>query len=246
MYTWSLVSAGLPNAYSPAAARDLMSYCTPTWISDYNYQAILQWRGTNANGTVTRSAAPAPPCDCLVVWGSDAGGELRLEPSFAARTRATMPARGGSYVLRGERLDGSEVFSHAFEPAEVDHAPGVRQFTLAIPVGVDERAALARLILRGPDGRTVELRARRALLRPGTTPAPVAVHSLRRLTDGDLEVQWNASDYPGAIVRDARTGTVLAIGRTGRTRVRDAGRPIELLLSDGVRTTAVAIGTAAR
>jgi hypothetical protein len=48
--------------------KDLMSYCNPTWISDYTYKKILHsGQGVPSAPGITREA---PRESCLLVWGS--------------------------------------------------------------------------------------------------------------------------------------------------------------------------------
>jgi hypothetical protein len=47
---------------------------------------------------------------------------------------------------------------------------------------------------------------------------------------------WDRNDFPAALLRDSRTGRILSILRNGQLTTRVAPG-LELLLSDGVRTT---------
>src|SRR6185369_47412 len=144
VYTASLNPPSLPAAFG-ATYSDIMSYCTPVWISDYNYEALLNWRA--AATAVSASVASASPasCECLVVWGSVQGDSVTLNPAFVTRAHVALPERAGAYHLEGLDARGAPLFSYDFEPAEVDHAPGVRQFTFAVPVAEAPLAALRRL-----------------------------------------------------------------------------------------------------
>jgi hypothetical protein len=41
------------NALLQQTTSDLMGYCSPTWISDYNYKAVLTYRASTNAGTIT-------------------------------------------------------------------------------------------------------------------------------------------------------------------------------------------------
>jgi hypothetical protein len=52
-------------------------------------------------------------------------------------------------------------------------------------------------------------------------------------------VQWDSSSHPMIMVRDARTGHVLAFGRDGVAQVDSRGRSMsgyEVLISNGVKS----------
>ena len=65
-----------------------MSYCTPAWISDYNYQGLMDWRSVPS---VAGGASPAATCECLIVWGTVRGDSITLHPALVARIRDAMP-----------------------------------------------------------------------------------------------------------------------------------------------------------
>jgi hypothetical protein len=233
LYTYSLGGSGLPPAFAPQSASDFMSYCTPAWISDYTYAALLAWRG----GPVAASARIVPggsACECLIVWGSTDGNSLRLGPAFVTRARVALPSRPGAFTVTGEGDDGTAVFAYSFEPAEIDHAPGARHFTFAIPLTPSQRGALARIRVSG-GGRSAVLATRPG---PGTPGAPLSDGRVRvtRVGAGQVEVAWDRTEFPFVIARDAGTGAVLALGSGGRLVARTLSDEIDVVVSDGVRS----------
>lgn len=50
-------------------------------------------------------------------------------------------------------------------------------------------------------------------------------------------VDWDAERHPMVLVRDPGTGQVLSFARGGRMNVRTDAAALDLLFSDGVRTT---------
>lgn len=229
LYSISLGVPGLPTIYAPNGSSDVMSYCNPAWISDYNYAALLQARLTAAAAVASAGA----PCECLLVWGSVERDSIRLRPAFAMRTREALPLRPGSYTMTGERGDGRPLFSFTFEPSEIDHAPDVRHFTFAVPLATADRAALARIRVSGR-GRP------ESVLSVRSTTAAAEV-SASRGTDDALEVRWNASQFPAAIVRDAGSGAILGLGFQGRLITRPTSGDVEMLLSNGVSSVPIRV-----
>jgi len=55
----------------------------------------------------------------------------------------------------------------------------------------------------------------------------------------DVTVRWQNSRYPMAMVRDAATGEVMGFVRRSGAAVATGGRAVEVVFSDGVRSTVV-------
>jgi hypothetical protein len=206
--------------------RDLMSYCDPTWISDYTYKAILNFRAANPM-TVNARISTAAVRRGLLVWGRIEQGRLVLEPGFEVDAPAALPPRGGPNRLEGFGPSGEVLFSLAFAGDRVADSPDPNDETFAFVIPMSQ--------LRGVDldrlrfsalGRQVEQR------RTGGGAIP----SAQRTAPGRVRVTWNASAARAAMVRDARTGEVLSFGRGGVVDLPTASDDLEVTLSDGVRS----------
>ena len=84
----------LSGVAKQSSLRDLMSYCDPSWISDYTYRNLLNFRSTyypNTGSAPGRAASQRG----LLVWGRIEGGRLVLEPGIEVDAPALLPTRGG-------------------------------------------------------------------------------------------------------------------------------------------------------
>ncbi|MEO8636009.1 MAG: M12 family metallo-peptidase [Gemmatimonadales bacterium] len=211
---------------APGTYKDLMSYCNPDWISDYNYSAILSYRGSGP--LVAAVSAPAGPEGGLLVWGRIRDGIVTLEPSFTVTAPVQLPSRTGPYRIEGFTGAGRRVFSLSFAAEPVADLPrgAEAHFAFVLPLDAAERASLARVQLtaRGLSA----LRSTPAALR-----APAVAPSSRRLTSGDVELRWDAA-YPMALVRDAASGEILSFARGGVAQVNAPSGAVRLDLSTGV------------
>ncbi|MCY3600023.1 MAG: Ig-like domain-containing protein [Gemmatimonadetes bacterium] len=142
----SLVDPGSP-------VRDFMSYCDPTWVSDYYFTNALRYR---LQDTLEVWEAPAASRTLLVSGGAGADGALHLDPAFVVDARPVLPHAPGPYTLTGERADGSELFSISFDMGVIWDGDGESGFTFALPVEPVWETALTSLSLAGPGG-TVEI-----------------------------------------------------------------------------------------
>ena len=244
LYSFSLNPSAPPVAFAPGAASDVMSYCTPVWISDYTYEGILNARTTAA---ATATADPADRlCECLIVWGAMEGDSVSLKPPFVVRTRAALPARRGSASVIGEARDGRQLFHYEFEPAELDHAPDIRHFTFAIPLDEGDRRALVRIRARFR-GRAAEVRPR-SVLDGASADVAVIRSAVRASRSGAeaLELRWDTVAAPVVIVRDPATTRILSIATSGRVVVKTPLSELDVALSDGTTSTVARVRAARR
>ncbi len=160
--------AGNTRIVDPAEYRDLMTYCDPSWISDYHFVKAMEYRREHES-LILRSTDPEPT---LLLWGNAGPGDLLLEPAFLIDAPPKRPTKAGPYHLAGFDAVGRSLFSYSFAPDEVEHGGG--QFAFAIPY--EDRwggpGGLDHVRLSGPDG-TVSIErsgSRRAslVMDPGT------------------------------------------------------------------------------
>ena len=144
-------ATGFGTLYNPDTHKDLMSYCDPPWISDYNFTKALTFRLASFP-----AAFPQPPVasrtTTLLLWGGVQDGELRLEPAFVHDARTKLAETPGPYQLTGLDSEGRRLFSLSFMPDELDH--GGSSFLFAIPFEPEWTEDLDRVTLTGPQGST--------------------------------------------------------------------------------------------
>ena len=61
--------------------------------------------------------------------------------------------------------------------------------------------------------------------------------ALRALGGPDVELAWDATAHPMALVRDPESGEILTFARGGSVRFRTPGAEVEVVLSDGLRSS---------
>lgn len=131
----------------PPWHKDLMSYCGPTWISDYHFTKALHYRIERESGIPPPAAVRA-----LLVWGGvDEAGAPFLEPAFVVDAPPVLPEFGGDYRIAGASPEG-EIFSFSFAMPVLAHGEGRSIFTFIVPVPPDWGRELAEISLSGPGG----------------------------------------------------------------------------------------------
>ncbi len=215
----------------PAQQFDLMTYCDPTWISDYNYELVMGYRQTSrydsafwAPETEAAAGLAASSEGSLIVNVGVSRGALRLGPVVESEASAQVPPLGGPYTLEGLDETGGVVFSLSFTPRPLDH--GGALFSAALPRSLAQPERLATLRVTGPEG---VLEAGRAT----SGPPPMAVTEAGA---GRQVARWDATTYRLAVVRDRATGRIVAMARGGEIPLPGDPSELDVTLSDGVRS----------
>ena len=131
----------------PPDTYDVMTYCHPVWISDYNYGAAVRFR------LRAQSSRPAPAGKerVLAVQGSvDADGNPVLHPAFYIDGTPTA-VTGDSHVVTASG-PGGVLFSYRFAPHEIVDGPGGASFFHLVPVTWRDEQ-LDSITFATPDGR---------------------------------------------------------------------------------------------
>lgn len=145
---------GVRRIVGPREYRDLMSYCDPSWISDYHFMKALAFR--RARDPLRPTDAAGPPTDAtgrvLILWGSVGGEELLIDPAFVVEAPPRPPREPGPYRIEGLDAAGRRLFDFSFAPNEVEF--GGAQFAFAIPYEAAwaGAAGLDRIRLSGAEG----------------------------------------------------------------------------------------------
>ena len=216
------------NAVMTASSQyDYMSYCHPPWTSDYTYKGVMDSRGTSTS-IVSLASAPEPS---YLIWGRIAPEGIVLEPAFEITAQATPLPRSGPYLLEAFNAQGQRVLYLSFEGETLDHREVERHFSFVIPKS--QLGELASIRLRA-NGREA---VRSSAAPDAIAAASAAVASARAAGFGRSRVTWNSARYPAALIRDAATGQVVSIARGGAVDVLPRSQNVDVVLSDGVRST---------
>jgi len=226
------------SALKLPTVKDIMSYCDGNlWVSDYTFKGVLAYRAAGPIGliqTLDGTAAPHALQECLLVSGSVRNGKVELNPSFQVWTVPTAQS-GGSHEFLMEDVRGTTLRRVAFEPiaiADLPEGQDLRHFTFAIPMDATTQSSLHLLrVQRGAE----TLAERRTTLLPGTARVvrePVAMV----MSPGRTHLSWDHQVHGKVMVRDPRTGEVVAFLEGGSAMLENDATELEFTFSDGVRS----------
>jgi len=226
---WGLDVATL-SLKAPTTWFDLMGYCNNDWVSDYTWNAVVNFRAASPTGAPPMAASSGGDEDGMLIWGRITPSGVVLEPAFrVAPTGQPLPS-SGAWRVEGRDASGGLVFSQRFDPTEVADLPGGREqhFALVVPLGRARLDQVVSLRVVGAPGSS-ERRAGPTVSDPSAdpvlSPGPVG---RRRLT-------WDASRHPMAMVRDPVSGEILSFARGGAILLWSGAGALDIQLSDGVR-----------
>jgi uncharacterized protein YjdB len=225
------------NVIQPPTANDIMTYCRPYWVSAFNFRKVMDFRQANPNG-----AGLSAPTSVLLVSGGIVNGTPSLDPAFSMTTSPAKEDAAGRYVIEGFDANDRALFTHRFSPYGVDDAPdGTEAFVVAVPVAERLQAQVVRLSVREVRGSKSSMRV--SMRDAGPINAASMGVKTKSLPGSRTEMSWSPSRVPAIMVRDRRTGDVLAILRNGAFDLSPFGAPdrLELLMSDGVKSAKATI-----
>lgn len=115
---------------SPAMA-DVMSYCKPVWVSDYNYTTALSFRLANAPSKLVSSGSS----EGLLIWGRVTRDNVVIEPAFRVNTNSSqheLTSKQSDFVVELLDSKGSVIESHGLNTYALDHHGSDNQFATVI------------------------------------------------------------------------------------------------------------------
>ncbi|MEN9818054.1 MAG: hypothetical protein RLZ32_1934 [Gemmatimonadota bacterium] len=215
----------------PQTATDIMGYCDNTWVSDYTWNAVLAYR--QSTSAPLRAGVAA---DGLLVWGRVRNGQVVLEPAFRVRAPLTPAPVSGTHRLELLTETGTALGTYRLQAQTVDHgAPGEQHFAAIVPYSAATEQALATI--RVSDVRTPLRSAQRTAPTGAAIPMADDPSTAATAVARGVQPRWTASRVAMAMVRDAGTGEVLGFVRDAGRTVATGGRRVEVVFSDGVRST---------
>lgn len=166
---------------------ELMGYCSPSWVSEHTYLALLDKLKT---GLFSSAAVPAAADASWAVSGSINGQAATLEPLFTVDTPSSGDAGTGAYRIEVHSAGGSVLFARNFdatasspEPADGQPSvPGPAQFAQLI--GVQPGAERIVVLQGNTELGSIDL----------TGAAPTVTFASQPAASGQQSITWTIAD----------------------------------------------------
>ena len=141
---------------SPSSHYDVMTYCGPSWISDYHYLNVAEHRAAYGyaaaygapgvgetvltfGGTIDGAPAAAGPGLATSVFADEAAAAAEIR--FVKESDVTVRTTTGAYRLIGRDDAGRVLFSQSFEAYAYGDGPGGSERLFMVHVAVDDADA---------------------------------------------------------------------------------------------------------
>jgi len=217
--------------YDPSQYKDVMSYCSPQWISDFMYSKVQ----TLIESSTVGVQAVSTPQEVLLISGKIRAGKVELNPLLRIQTVPQAP-RPGPYMLRLDTAGGLLEIPFAAEQVEVPHgldqpqdATPEEQFSFTIPDP-------------GIRGLEVVIGGKVVLQRVAQVQLQNAPSLSLKEVGGEVVLQWDNQVYKyAAVAHLGQQRTTLGLWlQGGQAQLSTQGLPgggrFEVTLSDGINT----------
>ncbi len=209
---------------------DLMSYCSPGWISDYNYRKVADFRARA--GALSVASSGTPPGPVLVVSGLvSAQGEVTLRPLLQADATAQPPAPG-AWRLVFLNHSGTLIRTTSFDPTPLSHGEQAG-FAFSLPVTGAEMAQVASVQVIDATGDVAASWSDERV----HTQAAAALIRATRYEAGTATITWTPGTFETVLVIDPLSPSVLGSDDTGTMTVLTEASELRILASTGLRST---------
>ena len=216
------------SVYAPQSqVKDFMSYCDPTWISDYHFAKARNFIGLS-NGQQPASFATS---QSWLVQGRIEGGRATIT-AWVPLARPAAVTKPGDYelVIFDER--GTEAGRISFGVQEVSHGDA-EIFSILVPQ-TTAPPILAEVRKQGV--MLAEKRARALPDRSPGDPSSAVDARARREASGQVLVQWDTARFDSAAIFDSDTDQLVTIDDTGTVRFRTSANRVNIDLAYGFAT----------
>ena len=192
--------------FDPATYVDIMSYCEPTWISDYNYQALFN--AQMSSGAAAQSSQEQVE-SLLVRANLLDDGTVEMDPSYAFTGAPDSLPEESDYTLELLGADGFPVASYPLPVLRAEEEQvSIRSIISMVPLPGKPYTSL-RIAEKG------QTKAERAMAE--ASPARLLAPAIQASQQGAV-LSWGAAGTP-AVVRyttdNGQTWTTLALDYLG-------------------------------
>jgi hypothetical protein len=232
---------GITNSYgynifdhqiTPPSATDFMGYCDNVWVSDWSFDRVINYRMAGFNNVGFKTSLNAPSLQSsLLINGFVANDTVH----FGKILQLSIPSRfesEGDYQMVGLDAFGMELFRQAFYLDRIDHSEQ-QHFSVAVPL-VESPHLLQKLqVIHSKRDAILGVKSASDFLSVRQKNSDQYPPEAISLGDDKVQIIWNPALYDAAMVRDLKTGNILAINSSGKITVISNSVEFELTFTKG-------------
>ncbi|TVR15728.1 MAG: hypothetical protein EA391_10065 [Balneolaceae bacterium] len=211
---------------------DLMSYCFPKWISDYNYKNVLSFREQESLESLQHQSLAEE--SSLLIWGKIYKDKIEINPAINITATPQIPDNQGAYRLIMQDESGLNLFTASFNPISVtDVNEDVKIFAFTIPHSLLNYNSLESIMI---EGNNLKSKIKHTLLstKQSQLMAEDSNHILAKSDRNGIQINWDTDSIPLIMVQDKHTGKILAFAQGGKAFLPQHASAIIVHLSYGV------------
>lgn len=214
-------------------SADVMSYCAPSWISDYNYKRVATRLAVSNN--LSALDASSRVFDKVLIVEGDVNSQLLTIQSLYTLTAPAVQPQQGPYLLRVLDAQGNELTRQSFSALPVSHQ-SVSHFAVSVGLSDEELTRLSRIEM-SLQGTVIAVQQATAQMNRPDSAVPVVQLELVDQATNIVALVWDTSQYDAVVVRDPVSQQVLGFDRTGQLHLQPQSDQLELVLSAGLNST---------
>ena len=231
LVTWGLDTAS-HTVKDPQLNRDIMGYCPPEWISQFTYTAL--YRAMGLDQAAFNTAGNSATTNAIVVSGLvNTDGTVSLDP-FLDVQDAPYQTEPGPFTLTLYDAQQNVVAAVPFGVNAPTDGTGSPYFCFELDLTPDQEAAVASAMVTAPAVGAYAFAPAVQVARARTVATPREPVALT--WKGGVHLGWDHGIHPEVMVRDLRTGAIIATARGGAVDLATDAKDLELLMLDGIHT----------
>ncbi|WP_444996962.1 InlB B-repeat-containing protein [Aliikangiella sp. IMCC44359] len=207
---------------------DLMSYCGPNWISDYNYKKVAKFH-SNLSAKQAQQAKQPVAQTVLLIDGTISAETLSIDTVFSLNTVA-LANEEGPYTLKGFDKTGTELFRQSFKAFALSHE-SLSHFSVNVPVSSSSLNTLNNIQITQGDKILIN---RQAVINTKKTNKSQPTRAVSVGQNNMTQITWDTQIHHAVMVRDPINNQILGSSKTGSLLVRPKSNKVEIISSNGL------------
>ena len=221
------------NTVTDPSFIDIMGFCGNNWISVYNYNNVLNYRGfsrvgeSNRFNTPPRVLAKTAKQPALIIQGEihHQGGDITLviEDDVFLPTSLT----SGTHTLKGFDAFNQEVIRVLFSPTKLSHSRA-KPFSVSVPTP-SAQPKIMKVQVFDNNGILVVEKQRAAMKDIANSLNPRVIRQAGNM----INVTWDNTHFESVLLYDAVSGQLIAMDQLGEITLKTDAAQLKITASDG-------------